>query len=58
MKYKIFSFFYKDKFYVVKATSEELVPFLKIYRENRLESFVYDPKDVPISYSEFIQETG
>lgn len=58
MKYKIFSFFYKDRFYVVKVTSEELVPFLKIYRENRLESFVYDPKDIPINYYEFIQEIG
>lgn len=56
VKYKIFSFFYKDNFYVVRVTSEELAPFLKVYRKNRLKSFVYDPKDKPISYSQFIME--
>ena len=54
--YKIFSFIYKDKFYVVKVFSHELVEFLKFYRNNRLESFVYKEGDKPICVKDFFED--
>lgn len=54
--HKIFSFVYKDKFYVVKVFSHEFREFIKFYRNNQLESFEYKEGDIPMCVKDFFED--